>query len=70
MSDINPIPADTIESLDCMNGISGIKKKCILKLDNRKKLGNFVNIARMNGYDYFVSICFPDYQSKEIIKAI
>lgn len=70
MSDINPIPADTIEALDCMNGVSGIKLKCILKLDNRKKLANFVNIARQNGFDHFVSICFPDYHSKEIIKEL
>lgn len=68
MSDINPIPADTIESLDCIKSVDKIKKTSIMKLDNRKKLANFVNIARANGYDHFVSICFPDHYSKEIVK--
>lgn len=68
MSDTNPIPADTISELDCMKGVDKIKKTSILKLDNRKRLANFVNITRLKGFNHFVDICFPDYYSKEIVK--
>jgi hypothetical protein len=70
MSDINQIPEDTINSLACLVDVDPIKKLMILKLANRKKLANFANIARLKGYDHFLSICFPDHHSKEIIKEL
>jgi hypothetical protein len=70
MSSLNPITADTVSSIDYFKGMDSIKQKCLLKLDNRKKLANFINIAKLKGWDYFVSTCFPDYHNREIVKEL
>lgn len=70
MSSLNPITADILSSLEFFKGMDSIKQKCLLKLDNRKKLANFINIAKLKGWDYFVSTCFPDSNNREIVKEI
>jgi len=67
---MNPTSIENLESLDCVKKLDSIKKSFVLKLDNRKRLQNYLSVCNQLGFEKFCETSNPTQVNREIIKEI
>lgn len=67
---MNPTSIENLESLDCVKNLDLIKKSFILKLDNRKRLQNYLSVCNQLGFEKFCETCSPSGINREVIKEL
>jgi hypothetical protein len=67
---MSQISIENLENLDCVKNLDAIKKSFVLKLDNRKRLQNYLSVCNQLGFDKFCQTCYPSGINREIIKEL
>ena len=67
---MNQLSIETLENLDCVKNLDGIKKSFVLKLDNRKRLQNYLSVCNQLGFDKFCETCSPSGINREVVKEL
>ena len=67
---INKTSIDFLQELESVKSLDKIKKEFVLKLDNRKRLTNYLSICRSLGFEKFCEVSSPSIINREIIKEI
>lgn len=66
----NKTSIDALQQLNCVKNLNPIKRDFVLKLENRKKITNYLSICEQKGFQKFCEICSPNPENREIIKEL
>lgn len=67
---VNKTSVVFLQELECVKNLDKIKKDFVLKLDNRKRLTNYLSICRSLGFEKFCEVSSPSSINREVIKEI
>lgn len=64
------ISIEQLQDLESVKSLDLIKKQFVFKLDNRKKLSNYLSICNALGFEKFCETSSPTQVNREIIKEL
>lgn len=67
---LNKTSIDFLQELESVKSLDKIKREFVMKLDNRKRLNNYLSICRSLGFEKFCEVSSPSTINREIVKEI
>lgn len=67
---MSAISIDRLQDLESVKSLDQIRKQFVFKLDNRKKLHNYLSVCNALGFEGFCTTCNPTQVNREIIKEL
>lgn len=64
------ISIEQLQDLESVKSLDVIRKQFVFKLDNRKKLHNYLSVCKSLGFEKFCETSNPTQVNREIIKEI
>lgn len=67
---MSSISIEKLQDLESVKSLDVIRKQFVFKLDNRKKLSNYLSVCNALGFEKFCETCNPTQVNREIIKEL
>jgi len=67
---MSSISIEKLQDLESVKSLDVIRKQFVFKLDNRKKLSNYLSVCNALGFDKFCETSNPTQVNREIIKEL
>ena len=67
---MSSISIEKLQDLESVKSLDVIKKQFVFKLDNRKKISNYLSVCNALGFEKFCETCNPTQVNREIIKEL
>jgi hypothetical protein len=61
---------EKLQDLESVKSLDSIRKQFVFKLDNRKKLSNYLSVCKALGFEKFCETSNPTQVNREIIKEL
>lgn len=67
---MSAISIDRLQDLKSVKSLDQIRKQFVFKLDNRKRLDNYLSVCNALGFEKFCETCSPSGINREVIKEL
>jgi hypothetical protein len=67
---MSAISIDRLQDLKSVKSLDQIRKQFVFKLENRKRLDNYLSVCNALGFEKFCETCNPTQVNREIIKEL
>lgn len=67
---MSSISIEKLQDLESVKSLDTLRKQFVFKLENRKKLSNYLSVCKALGFEKFCETSNPTQVNREIIKEI